>query len=200
MSPVPSHMREQDRRRPRQKLKPLLLNLCQSVLICAICGYSGPGCAVSGPRGDRPAMFGPAQMRINPTFTRFRNFDRDPAADGIEADVELRDAFNDPTKGAGQIYFELFTYQPAVDDVRGPQVGSAAVFDLGTADAQRAHWQNVVRTYRFRLPWRDLDPARPYVLLATYAAAGAEADGGRGGGGGRLFDRLVILPNRDAGE
>ena len=79
--------------------------------------------------------------------------------------------------------------------MRGPQVGAPAHYDLSTADAQRRHWQNIVRTYRFRLPWRELDPQQRYVLSATYDPGG----GSPGEVGQRLFDRLVILPNREEG-
>ena len=167
----------------------LLLNLCQSVLICAICGLSGLACTTPRLGGDRPAMFEPVQMRINPTFTRFRSFDANQDPDGVEADVELRDEFGDATKGAGFVYFELYDYVPEGADVRGPQVGEAVRYDLSSVEAQRQHWQNVVRTYRFRLPWRELDPQRRYVLSATYLPGESSA-------GERLFDRLVILPRR----
>lgn len=167
----------------------LLLNLCQSVLICAICGFSALGCMNARIRGDRPAMFEPVQMRINPTFTRFRSFDADAVADGLEADIELRDEFGDATKGGGFIYFELYDYVADGADVRGPQVGEAVRYDLASVEAQRQHWQNVVRTYRFRLPWGELDAQKRYVLSATYLP-------GQSAAGERLFDRLVILPRR----
>lgn len=134
-------------------------------------------------------MFEPVEMRINPTFTRFRSFDADLRPDGIEADVELRDAFGDATKAGGSLYFELFHYTPEGADVRGEQIGSPAGYDLSTMGAQRDHWQNIVRSYRFRLPWTALDPGQRYVLSATYQP-------GRNSAGERLFDRLVILPRR----
>ena len=167
----------------------MLLHLCASVIVC---GHL-LGCA-NQPRVSRSAMFEPAEMRINPTFSRFKSFDADDVPDGIEADLELRDRFGDPTKAAGDVYFELFRYQPTGSDVRGEQVGRAIVFKLGTAAAQQLHWQNVIRTYRFQLPWGDLDPRGSYVLSATYGPpppAAGEA------GAPRLFDRLVVAPRRD---
>ena len=164
-----------------------LCHLCSSVFICGLLSGCGTG---GGLRGNRPAMFEPAEIRINPTFTRFRSFDNDLTPDGVEADVELRDEFDDATKGGGHVYFELYAYVPEGADVRGEQVGQAVRYDLSTVGAQREHWQNVVRTYRFRLPWQDLDPTERYVLTATYLP-------GEGAGGERLFDRLVILPRRE---
>ena len=168
----------------------LLLHLCKSALICAVCGFSALGCRPPLPSGDRPAMFEPVELRINPTFTRFRSFDADTSHDGIEADVELRDEFRDSTKGGGLIYFELYHYIPAGPDVRGPQIGGPAGFDLSTVAAQREHWQNIVRSYRFRLPWRDLDPTERYVLSATYGPREEHR-------GERLFDQIVILQQRE---
>ena len=135
-------------------------------------------------------MFEPVELRINPTFTRFRSFDADTRPLGIEADVELRDEFRDPTKGGGSIYFELYRYIPEGPDVRGEQIGQPARYDLSTVAAQREHWQNIVRSYRFRLPWHDLDPAERYVLSATYEPRTEDR-------GERLFDQLVILPRRE---
>lgn len=138
-------------------------------------------------------MLEPATMRINPTFTRFRSFDANLDPDGIEADIELRDEFGDATKGGGNIYFELYEYAPAGADVRGELIGAPARFSLSTVGDQREHWQNIVRSYRFRLPWTELDPAERYVLTATYLP-------GEGRAGERLFDRLVILPGREEGQ
>lgn len=176
--------------RPRVPPQTLLQHLCKSLLICAIGGLSASGCRPPLPSGDRPAMFEPVELRINPTFTRLRSFDSDATPDGIEADVELRDEFRDSAKGGGAIYFELFHYIPEGPDVRGDQIGGPARYDLSTVEAQRQHWQNIVRSYRFRLPWRDLDPTERYVLSATYQP-------GPDDGGERLFDQLVILPRRE---
>jgi len=167
----------------------LLSHLCASVFICGLLS----GCMGGGTTASRPAMFEPTQMRINPTFTRFRSFDGEGSARGIEADVELRDGFDDATKGAGAIYFELFEYLPQGADARGARVGEPARYDLSTIGAQQRYWQNIVRTYRFRLPWQGLDPQQRYVLSATYLPP-------EGSAGERLFDRLVILPVADGGE
>ena len=145
----------------------LLSHLCASVFICGLLS----GCIGGGAIANRPAMFEPTQMRINPTFTRFRSVDGEGSAQGIEADVELRDPFDDATKGAGAIYFELFEYVPQGADARGPRLGEPARYDLSTIGAQQRHWQNIVRTYRFDLPWQGVDPTQRYVLSATYLPA-----------------------------
>ena len=140
----------------------------------------------------RPAMLGPAEMRINPTFTRL-------TTNGLRADVELTDAFDDATKGGGAITFELFEYEARDTDVLGDRIGEPARYDLSTIGAQRAHWQSVVRTYRFDLPWPDLRERQAYVLVATYVPqASGPVDGSAETAAdpeaGRLFDRLVIQP------
>ena len=134
-------------------------------------------------------MFEPASLRINPTFTRLTKGQE--AGERVDADVELADALGDSAKGGGGIYFELFQYRPRGVDVRGDRVGEPAYYDLSTQDAQKQYWQNVSRTYRFRLPWPELDAKGGYVLSATYEPL-------PGQGGERLFDRLVLRPQRDA--
>lgn len=163
-----------------------LLYLCASVFMCG----QLLGCA--NPLTDRrPAMFGPAAVRINPTFTRLQSFDSDKEIDGIEADIELRDEFGDATKAGGAIFFELFDYDPRGPDVRGEQIGEAIRFDLSSVGAQRRHWQNVIRSYRFQLRIDELDPAAGYVLAATWQPPETARNGEMGK---RLQDRLVVTP------
>lgn len=138
----------------------------------------------------RPAFFTPQALRINPTFTRLADLSGRGQLSGVEADIELRDQFDDSTKGAGEIYFELHAYRPFGPDIRGDQVGDVVRFDLSTVAAQRQHWQ-VIGTYRFRLPFGRLEPERSYVLSATYTPSIEESPQAR-----RLFDRLIITPPR----
>ena len=141
------------------------------------------GCAPDAGR-PRAAMFGPAEMRLNPTFTRM-------TGSGVRAHLELLDSAGDLTKGAGRATFEVFEYGEGQADVQGEPAARPRVFELGDAEAQAEHWQAVVRTYRFRLPL-DAEPGRRYLLLATYEPVGE--------GSGRLFDRVVLQPApRDGG-
>ena len=170
----------------------LLSSLCKSSAIWVnlwLLGLCLCGCGPTRAEvGRRPAIFEPATLRVNPTFTRLRQ--GDDGATRVETDVELADDFGDATKGGGAIYFELFKYRPEGVDVRGEPVGEVAFYDLSTRAAQTLHWQNVIRTYRFRLPWDGLKADGRYVLSATYEPL-------PGQGGGRLFDRLVVLPRRE---
>jgi hypothetical protein len=136
------------------------------------------GCTAA-PRPLDP-MFGPATMRLNPTFTRVVD-------NRLSADVELLDAFGDLTKGAGSVTLALHLYEEGSADVRGDPAGEPVRYDLSAEGAQERHWQGVVRTYRFTTPWRRLEAGRRYVLSATYEPAT----------GGRLFDRIVLTPRTD---
>ncbi|MEL7239132.1 MAG: hypothetical protein AAGK78_09735, partial [Planctomycetota bacterium] len=114
-------------------------------------------CATPRDPVTREAAFGPAEMRINQTFTRMRDTDGDGTPDRVEANIELIDAYGDATKGSGVVSFDLFQYATGGTDVLGQRVGSPQLYDLGTSEQQSEHWQSVVRTYRFRLPWTGLD-------------------------------------------
>jgi len=56
------------------------------------------------PRTDEEAMmFGAASMRIHPTFTRLKDWTGDGKADGIEAVVELQDAFGETRRRVEEV-------------------------------------------------------------------------------------------------
>ena len=146
------------------------------------------GCGPTRPT-VREAAFGPAQMRINETFTRLRDADGDERADFVEVNVELLDAYGDATKGGGTLSLDLHEYAAAGTDVRGERVGESQTYDLAGVEAQRRHWQPVVRLYRFRLP-QEVEEGR-YLLSAVYRPSVAETEAGEQGTR-RLFDRLVV--------
>lgn len=139
----------------------------------------------------REAAFGPAELRINQTFTRMRDTNGDDTPDRVEANIELIDAYGDATKGSGIVSFDLFEYATGGTDVQGPRVGSPQLYDLGTSEQQSEHWQSVVRTYRFRLPWTELDGEQRYVLSAVYRPSANETETGEQSQR-RLYDRLIV--------
>ena len=149
--------------------------------LLVLVGLALAGCA--GPAGsERAAMLGPASLRINPTFTR-------PADGAVQADVELIDAFGDPTKGAGTLTLALFEYDAEGAAVKGDAAGEPRQYDLATDVGQRRHWQAVVRTYRASYPLGNLDASRPYVLRAIFTPTRPDSP--------RLFDELVLRPRAD---
>jgi hypothetical protein len=131
-------------------------------------------------------VLGPASMRIHPIFTQPRDWTGDARPDGIEALVEFLDQFGDPTKASGRVYFELFEYQPGSPDPRGERLVNPWAASLDTPDDQRQHWDRTSRAYSFLLAYPSIDPARTYVLTATFERTG----------GGRFFDRVILEPHR----
>src|ERR687889_740943 len=67
-------------------------------------------------------LFAPVSMRIHPIFTQVKDWTGDGVVDGIEALLEFQDQFTDPTKAAGDVVFELFTYRPYSADARGERI------------------------------------------------------------------------------
>src|ERR1041385_4565024 len=81
------------------------------------------GCASKPIERDNAevAMFGPMRMRLHPIFTQVKNWSSGGGSgpgikpDGIEAELEFQDQFGDPTKAAGKVMFELFSYHQGPD-------------------------------------------------------------------------------------
>ncbi|HEY2588515.1 MAG TPA: hypothetical protein VGI81_22430, partial [Tepidisphaeraceae bacterium] len=62
------------------------------------------GCGESSPYPRSPLdqqMFGPASVRIHPTFTQVRDWSGHGKPDGIEATLEIQDQFGEPTRATG---------------------------------------------------------------------------------------------------
>lgn len=167
----------------------LLLVLLPAVTL----GLTLPGCTSGDPAPPAvravgaASMFNPVSMRLHPTFTRLRNWST-PAnvgsPDGIEVELEFNDQFGDPVKAEGRVIFELYGYRSDAADVRGGRITTPFVGSLLTEDEQRARWNRTTRTYSFRLAYRDLDPARSYVLTATFEPVS----------GGRFYSRIILQP------
>ncbi len=128
-------------------------------------------------------LFGPANMRIHPSFTQIKDWTGDNRPDGVEALVQFTDRFDDPTKAAGRVMFELFDYRPTSPDVRGKRLADPWFGPIATLDEQRQHWEKTSGTYSFRLPDDAIRADRTYVLAATFDRAD----------GGRFFDQLVLV-------
>src|ERR1700761_8650492 len=109
----------------------------------------GGGCE-SAPQPSSE-MFAPTSMRIHPIFTQLADIHHTGVPDGIEAQLEFDDQFGDPTKAAGKVLFELFTYRRAAPDPRGRRIGGPWVGSLATLAEQNARWNTTLRTYRFQL-------------------------------------------------
>src|SRR5437868_3820097 len=92
-----------------------LLMLCLVLSSCS----TGPRASM---RPDDAAMFGPVSMRIHPIFTQVKDWTGDNHPDGVEALIEFQDQFGDPTKAAGNVIFELYSYRAYHPDPRGDRI------------------------------------------------------------------------------
>ena len=127
-------------------------------------------------------MFGPTHMRLHPIFTQVKNWSGDNAPDGIEAEVEFQDQFDDPTKAAGKVMFELFAYRQGYPDPRGERIVNPWVGSLLTLQQQREHWNRTSRTYSFQLAMPGISLKRSYVLTGMFEHSNGQ----------RFFSRLIL--------
>src|SRR4051794_16716923 len=101
--------------------------LAASALPLLILLVSGGCTANTPPRGD---MFGPASVRIHPTFTQWKDWSGDGKPDGIEVSLEMLDQFGEPTRATGRVMFEIYEYRPESPDVRGKRSGGPWIIPL----------------------------------------------------------------------
>ena len=157
--------------------------LCVLTLLAAAAGCANQILPERTPRDG--TMFGPTRMRIHPIFTQVKDWTGDGAIDGIEALLEFQDQFTDPTKAAGDVVFELYTYRPYSPESRGERVLNPWLGSLRTLADQEARWNRTSRTYSFELEYPEIREDRDYVLVATFDT-----------GQTRFFDQIVIEGRR----
>ncbi|QOV91354.1 hypothetical protein [Humisphaera borealis] len=160
-----------------------------AVLCLASLGLFAGGCSQSSGI-TRPEEFGPAKLRIHPSFTRVKDWTGDKKPDGVEAVVELLDSYNEPTRGNGTMLFELWGYKKYNPNMIGQRLGGPWKGTLLTREEQEAHWSPALRAYTFQLADDKISEGREFVLTASFETAG----GPEQKGGGRLFDKLIIEP------
>jgi hypothetical protein len=134
-------------------------------------------------------LFAPVSMRIHPIFTQVKDWTGDGVVDGIEALLEFQDQFTDPTKAAGDVVFELYTYRPYTPESRGERVLNPWLGSLRTLRDQEARWNRTSRTYAFELEYAEIRDDRDYVLVATFDT-----------GQTRFFDQIVLEGRRTPRE
>lgn len=175
--------------------------MAQRAVVCAILlfvigceGYS------SYPRsGLDQKLFGPASLRIHPTFTQVRNLSGEKKPDGIEATLEIEDQFGEPTRSTGRAMFELYDYVRNTPGFRGARLSGPWIFDLDTKGEQQEHWNPALRAYTFQLPYPRVDPNHYYVVTVQFdlndtSALTQPSTAPSGPLVGRLFDQLIIEP------
>jgi len=128
-------------------------------------------------------MFGPASIRIHPTFTTIKDWSGHGKPDGIEAVLEVQDQFGDPTRAAGAVRFELYNFMAFDPQHRTTHRLAMWTFSLNSKDDQVAHWDTAARGYSFHLDFQKISSKHQYVLLAQFDRAG-----------GRMFDQINLEP------
>ena len=146
-------------------------------------------------------MFGPASVRLHPTFTQVRDWSGSGKPDGIEATLEIQDQFGEPTRTTGRAMFELFNYQKESPRVRGRRIAGPWIASLDSKADQQEHWNSALRAYTFQLHYPMVRLNEYYVLTVqfdlnstTSEAQPATATTNTNTSIGRLFDQLIIEP------
>ena len=147
-------------------------------------------------------MFGPATIRLHPTFTQVRNWTGGTKPDGVEATLEIDDQFGEPTRATGRVMFELYNYAAEyTDTVRGRRIGGPWIADLNTRDQQQEHWNSALRSYTFQLHDPEVTKDRYYVLTAQFDLNGqvatSQPPSATSRPAGRLFSQLIIPPETE---
>ena len=132
-------------------------------------------------------LFVPRAMRIHPVFTQVADVTGSGVPDGIKAQLEFTDQFDDPTKASGQVLFELYEYRRQ-QPYTGRRLGGPWVASLATVAEQREKWNKTLRTYMFPLAYPAISPGQDYMLQATFELTG----------GGRFLNRMLLSGHKGA--
>jgi hypothetical protein len=155
-----------------------LLPLIAALLPLAGCRHGGLA------DGQTPSPLLPKSIRLHP-FTGARDFG--DKGGGIEANVEIKNYFDDATMALGTFQFSMYRYRPHEDDPRGERIGFWTV-DLTNPKTNQQYWDSISRTYKVPLAWdKPVKAGKKFVLEVTFA----------GPGGPRLFDRIIRTSGGD---
>jgi hypothetical protein len=133
---------------------------------------SKPATAASAPATPIPepvSLMLPKEIRIHP-FTGTRTFDDAGGIKGIDVRIEAVDAYGDATKAFGDFRFELYTFKENSPD---PKKQRIALWEVPLMDPKTnlTHWDNITRTYEFKLQWDQAIPVgQKFVLVAVYSS------------------------------
>lgn len=171
--------------------KPVLSGLGRASLFLALTamvgGCNGPPSPASQPAGPQQVpeplqLLLPKQIRIH-SFTGTREFSESGGIKGIDVRIEAIDSYGDATKAFGKFRFELFAFKPNSPDPKGPRIAVWTV-DVSEPKDNRRHWNNIMRTYQFKLGWGQAIPVgRKFVLAAMLESRFS----------GRLFHQQVFV-------
>ncbi len=106
---------------------------------------SGTGGQATDPPRAAAWPFRPTKLRLHPLTHALRSEDK---VSVIEVRVEFFDRFDHTTKGLGVLHFELHATDGAAGG--GPRLASWEI-DVSDVDVNMRHYDDVTRTYLFRL-------------------------------------------------
>ena len=111
----------------------------------------------------------PRVIRIHP-FTGTRTFDESGGVKGIDVRIEALDSYGDATKAFGDFRFELYAFLANNPDPKGKRLSTWEV-PLLKPKVNLTHWDNITRTYEFKLLWDDPIPVgERFVLVAVFSS------------------------------
>ncbi|HWE93126.1 MAG TPA: hypothetical protein VG269_04065 [Tepidisphaeraceae bacterium] len=155
--------------------------------LVALSAMNGCGVSPFARSEDDQKMFGPATVRLHPAFTQVKEWTGGKKPDGIEAVLELQDQFGEPTRAAGTVRFELYSYMPDDPERKGRRLAIWSA-RLDGREEQIARWNPAIRAYSFQLGYDQIRVDRAYVLTAQFDLKS-----------GRMFDQLIIEPSTKEG-
>jgi len=123
----------------------------------------------------------PQKIEVHP-FTRIGLLSQRGDIHGIDLCVRAVDSYGDATKAFGKFRFELYQFKPASPDPKGSLL---AVWNenVEALKENRQHWDNISRTYRFKLAWdRSFQPGEKFVIVVIFQSRYTD----------RLFAQRVI--------
>jgi len=145
-------------------------------------GFLSPRTPTSQPVPYPVSLMLPKSIGIHP-FTGMRVFDEAGGIKGIDVRIEVKDAYDDTTRAFGDFRFELYTFRANDIDPKGVKIASWDV-PLTDPKANRLHWDNITRTYKFRLQWgQAIAVGDRFVLLVTFSSPFTE----------RVFSERVFI-------
>ena len=152
-------------------------NAALMVMVLSVVLMSNTGCLL-GPQGpgytpnEQRQILGSIiadRIKVVGPFTRPVSFDNDAIPDGIEVVLQPLDQQGEPTKLAGNLVFELYTYRPASAEPKG-QLAQTWRHSLSSKKDQDARWDRATRMYKFQLmvDKTTMPKSSKYVILARY--------------------------------
>jgi len=110
----------------------------------------------------------PKEIRVH-DFTTTQTFDKQ-GRKGIEVRMQALDAYGDSTKAFGDFRFELYQYRAQSLNPKGKLI---ATWPESVQDPRKnlIHWDDISRTYVFKLQWYDAIPTgKRFVLVAIFTS------------------------------